>query len=158
MSTCSNSLRALWPSLGCVEVDFKAVDNRESHLRAGREGVLGFEVGWGYPSMWITALQVILRWLGIWSRALRTEFQPELGVLTSIKIPYSTRKVSSTAGTHLAAPLGALQMREVAVRFLENDGFWRKKEQCVQVGSAEMLRLLPVSPVRGQLLGRCHQP
>lgn len=108
--------------------------------------------------MWITAIQVILRWLGVLSCALRTEFQPELGVLTSTKIPYSTQKFSSTAATHLAAPLGALQIREVAIRFLENDDFWRKKEQGVQVGSAEMLRFLPSSPARGQLLCCCHQP
>lgn len=100
----------------------------------------------------------MLRWLGILSCALRTEFQPELGVLTFTKIPYSTQKFLSTAATHLAAPFGASQMRRVAVSFLENDDFWRKKEQSVQVGSAEMLRSLPASPAKGWLLCCCHQP
>ena len=61
---------------------------------------------------------------------MRTEFQPELGVLTSTKTPYSTQKFLSTAATHLAAPKGALQMRRVAVRFLENDGFGIKSRVC----------------------------
>lgn len=94
--------------------------------------------------MWVTAAQVILRWLGILSCALRTEFQPELGVLTSTKIPYSTQKFSSTAATHLAAPEGGLKMREVTVRFLETE-----RASCAGY-SAEMLRFLLASPARGQ--------
>lgn len=88
-------------------------------LRTGRRESWDMELASVKPNMWVTATQVILRWLGILSCALRTEFQPELGLLTSTKIPYSTQKFSSTAATHLAAPLRGFADGG------SNWGFWR---------------------------------
>ena len=167
MYICNNSLRAHRPFLGHIEVDFKAADSRESHLRTGPRESWGF-VGCGEPSMWILAVQVIFRGLGILSCALRTEFQPELGVLSSTKIPYSTRKVLPTAATHLAAPLGAFADEG---RFLEDDVFGRKERAVcagwpcrnAEVPSSQPCEgtaslLLPLAVRMSHLGSCCHNP